>query len=84
MTKEELIRKIDKTIEGNKMVTVYYKAADRSPQYGKFVKLPDNEEMLKKGFIRFVINHRIELFDGLQHEMYTRLVSIDNVFDIKM
>lgn len=36
----------------------------RTPIFGKFVKLKDHAEVMTKGFVRFVIDSRIDLFEG--------------------
>lgn len=45
----------------------------RSPIYGKLVALKDHEEMLAKGFVRFVVNDRIALFEGNSYEDENKL-----------
>lgn len=40
----------------------------RTPMFGKFVACKDHADMLKKGLVRFVIDSRIELFEGTSLE----------------
>lgn len=92
MAKIDLTNKISELIESGEMCRVYFKETDtRTLIYGKFVALSDNEDMLSKGYVRFVIGERVPQFEqskeedvkGLGHVKFTRLYKISDFAQIK-
>lgn len=82
-TQEQTLDKID----FDKKSYVYFKNMTRPPIYGKFVRLGDAEEMLAKGYVRFVSESMIDRFNEVTPEarkiMLTRLQTLDEIREIK-
>lgn len=63
---------IQKIVEDNMQVRINLHL--RNPVYGKLVMLADHEHLMSKGLVRFVINERLDFFEG------TSLEDIDKKF----
>lgn len=82
---------IQKIIDANQKVRVNLNL--RTPMFGKFVICKDHNEMISKGLVRFVIDSRIELFEGNSledtqqiykgKETIAKLISIKEITYIK-
>lgn len=57
---------IQKIVEDNKQVRINLHL--RNPVYGKLVMLSDHEHLMSKGLVRFVINERLDFFEGTSLE----------------
>lgn len=86
MRNEDKLKSIEFSIYGA-MVRIYFGDINRSPVYGKFVELPDAEELRQKGFFRFVYGENIENFDTLSDIVkpaLTKLYSLNSIEFIKL
>jgi hypothetical protein len=74
MTREQL------TFKMNTLVKVVFKPHDeRMPMIGKFVKLRDGDELMKKGMVRFVNQSRLDFWDDEKPSVaLTRIYCIDD------
>lgn len=84
MNKQEIINTIEESIVGNHTARVYFRTLNRTPMYGKFVKLSDHKEKISKDFVRFVNGGNFEAFDESKHVMHTKLFDITTFHDIKL
>lgn len=81
----DIIKSIEKNIQDENKVRVYFKLETREPLWGKFVACDDHEELFKKGFVRFCINERYKSFlMSSKNILHTKIFSINSFFHIKI
>lgn len=81
-TEQTTLEKID----FNKRSMVYPKDLSRPPVYGRFVNLGDAEQMLEKGYVRFVSESMVDRFNevnDVRKVMFTRLLTLKDIREIK-
>lgn len=83
MTKQYVMSIADELSVNSQTGRLYFKG-NRAPLFGKFVKLKDHDELLAKGFTRFVTGQFFHLWQREQKPEYTRLIQIDNIYEIKV
>lgn len=68
-----------------KKVKVYFKEHDtRLPMIGKFIELEDCEELLKRGWIRFVHLSNQEFFDSAMNKInFTKMYKFNDFHSTK-
>lgn len=73
--------KLDEIIAAEKKSKVYIKL--RTPIIGKFVKMNDYHDLINKGWVRFVSEGNMWLWDTCHKEHVTRLFKVEDIVDIK-
>lgn len=84
---EQILAKVQYVLKSR----VYFMHYDRSPQFGIFVELDGHEEMLEKGYLRFVSESKMRDWEALVNEgasdaklkMLTRLFTLSEIRDIQ-
>ena len=88
MTRNDIRNQIEESIEHKNKVKVYFRLETRTPLYGKFVILPDGDDLRRKGMYRFVNEPVVEKFDererdNCERSNYTRILTLDSILLVK-
>ena len=73
--------KLDEIIAADKKSKVYLKM--RTPIIGKFLRLSDYDEKINKGWVRFVSEGNMWLWETSHKEHVTRLFKVEDIIEIK-